>query len=186
MTGTISGEWINSWVYEIHDMGRIGREAMLVQLAAVITIDKQAQGTFECKGTARETTRRSGQTSQIVSQLGIIPFDGVGIGLPFRHFISAEVIPEAVIHIKGIAVIVFGFGGFIHHLLDGLLSAFPDYFPAQITARVPVYAREDVDPVFLLPIKVNNSSISASFTSSGKGASGKLAACAWTQDETVP
>ena len=121
-----------------------------------------------------------------MSQLGIVTFDRVGIGLPFRHFISAEVIPEAVIRIKGIAVITFGLGSFIHHLLDSLLSTFPDHFPAQITARVPVYARQDVDPVFLLPIKVNNSSISASFTSSGKGASGNLAACAWTHDETVP
>jgi len=179
-------ERINSWVYEFHDMGRIGREAMLVQLAAVVTINKQAQGTFECKGTARETTRRSCQTSQIVSQFGIITFDRVGIGLPFRHFIPAEVIPEAIVGIKGIAVIAFCLGGFIYHLLDGWLSAFPDYFPAQITARVPVYAREDVDPVFLLPIKVNNSSISASFTASGKGASGKLATCAWIHDETVP
>jgi len=167
-------------------MGRIGREAMLVQLAAVVTIDKQAQGTFECKGTARETTRRSCQTSQVMSQLGIITFDRVGIGFPFRHFISAEVVPQAVIGIKGIAVIAFRLRSFIHHLLDRLLSAFPDHFPAQITARSPVYEREDVDPVFLLPIKVNSSSISASFTSSGKGASGKLAACAWTQDETVP
>ncbi len=83
-----------------------------------------------------------------MSQLGIITFDRVGIGFPFRHFISAEVVPQAVIGIKGIAVIAFRLRSFIHHLLDRLLSAFPDHFPAQITARVPVYEREDVDPVF--------------------------------------
>ena len=120
-----------------------------------------------------------------MAQFGIITFDRLGIGFPFRHFISTEVIPDAVISIKRIAVLAFGLEGFIHHLLDGLLGAFPDHFPAQITVLLPIYAHEDVDPVFLLPIKVNNSSISASFTSSGKDASGKLAAFAWTHKETV-
>ena len=185
MKTVLSREWINSWVNEFHNVGRIGREAMLVQLAAVEAIDKKAQRTFECNGTARETARRSCQTSQVVSQLSVIAFDRVGIGFPIRYFIPAEVIPEAVISIKRIAIIAFRLGSLIHHLLDSLLSAFPDYFPAQITACLPIYAREDVDPVFLLPIKVNNSSISASFTSSGKGAAGKLAAWAWIHKETV-
>jgi hypothetical protein len=44
---------------------------------------------------------------------------------------------------------VFGLGSLIHQLLEGLLSAFPDHFPAQETAGMPVYAGEDEDPVFL-------------------------------------
>ena len=66
-----------------------------------------------------------------------------------------------------------------------MLSALPDHFPAQIAACLSIYDRDDVDPVFLLPIKVNNSSISAVLTSSGYGASGKLAALAFTHNETV-
>jgi hypothetical protein len=49
--------------------------------------------------------------------------------------------------------------------LNGWLSAFPYYFPTQIATRLPVYDGQDVDPVFLLPMKVNNSSSSAVLTS---------------------
>ena len=120
-----------------------------------------------------------------MSQLGVIAFDREGIGFAFRNFISAVVIPQAIVGIKGITVIAFGLGCFIDHILDGLLGAFPYHFPAQITAGLAIYAGEDVDPVFLLPIKVNNSSISAVLTSLGTGTSGKLAALALTHNETV-
>jgi hypothetical protein len=120
-----------------------------------------------------------------VAQLGVASFHRVGIGFAFRHFISAIVIPQAIVGIKGITEVLLGLGRIIHQRLDGWLSALPDDFIAQITTRLSVYAGEDVDPVFLLPIKVNSSSISASFTSSGMGASGKLAALACTHKETV-
>src|SRR3989337_2993135 len=61
-------------------MGRIGWVAMLVELATIETIDKQSQRTFKCMGTARETTRRSGQTSQVVSQLSIVAFHRECVG----------------------------------------------------------------------------------------------------------
>jgi hypothetical protein len=48
-----------------------------------------------------------------------------------------------------------------------LLSAFPDHFPAQKAARLAIYERQEVNPVFLLPMKVNNSSASASLTCPG-------------------
>jgi hypothetical protein len=83
-------------------------------------------------------------------------------------------IPKTVIGIKSITVIAFRFGCFVHYILNSLLSAFPDHFPAQIAARLPIYECDEVNPVFLLPIKVNNSSASASLTFSGYGAFGKL------------
>jgi hypothetical protein len=156
-----------------------------IELASVVAIDKQTQGTFQGIRTARKASRRSCQTCQIVAQLGVAGFHGVGIGFAFRDFISAQVIPQVIISIKGVAVIQLGFGRFVYHLLNGWLCALPDHLPAQIATRLPVYDREDVDPVFLLPIKVNNSSISAVLTASGTGASGKLAALACTHNETV-
>lgn len=113
-----------------------------------------------------------------MAQFGIARFDRIGVCFALGDLVSAPVIPQAVIGLPGIAVIVFGFGRKIDQRLDGWLSAFPDHFPAQKTVRVPVDERQDVDAVFLLPIKVNNSSISAALTSLGKGASGKLAAWA--------
>ena len=166
-------------------MGRIGRVQMFIELPPVIAVDKQAQGTFQRIGTTRKASRRSCQPRQVMTQLGVVPFHRVGISFAFRHFISTQVIPQAIIEIKGITEVLSGLGGCIYQLLKVWLSALPNHFPTQITARLPIYKCEDVDPVFLWPIKVNNSSISAVLTSLGTGASGKLAALALIHNETV-
>jgi hypothetical protein len=166
-------------------MGRVRWKPLLIELPTIVAIDEQTDGTIKCIRTTRETTRRSSQTSQIVAQLSIPCFNREGICLALRNFISTVVIPKAIIGIKCVTVIHFSLGRLVHHILDSLLGAFPDHIPAEETAGVPIYERDDVDSVFLSPIKVNNSSISASLTSSGMGTSGKLAACAATQSETV-
>jgi hypothetical protein len=166
-------------------MGWVSRETLFIKLATVEAVDKQTQGTHQRIRTTRETARRSCQTRQVMAQLGVVSFDRVGVGFTFRDFISAEVIPQTIISIKCVAIILFSLLRIVHQLLNGWLRALPDHFPAQITARLPIYEREDVDPVFLLPIKVKSSSISAVLTSLGTGASGKLAALALTHKETV-
>lgn len=158
---------------------------MLIQLSPVVTEYEQTHSTFQGMWTARETPRRSCQTCQIVSQLGVISFNRVDVGFSFRNFMSTIVIPQAVICIKGITEILFGLGRPINHLLNILLRSLPDNFAAQITARLAVYDRNDVDPVYLLPIKVNSSSISAVLTSFSTGVSDKLAALAFTHSEMV-
>ena len=159
-------------------MGWIGRVQLLVELSPVVAVDKNTQGALQCVRATRETARRSCQTGQVVAQLGVVAFHRIGIGFAFRNFISAKVIPQAVICIKCVTVILLGLGRIVYQLLNGWQSALPNHFTTQITACLPIYEREDVDPVFLLPIKVNNSSISAILTSLGTGASGKLAALA--------
>ena len=158
---------------------------MFIELPPVIAVDKQTQGTFQCIGTTREAPRRPCQTRQVVAQLGVASFHRVSIGFAFRDFISAQVVPQAIICIKGVAVILLGLRRIVDQFLNGWLRALPDHFPTQITARLPIYEREDVDPVFLLPINVNSSSISAVLTSLGTGASGKLMALALIHNETV-
>ena len=111
-----------------------------------------------------------------MAQFGVIAFDRVGVRLALRDFIGTPVIPQEGISIKGIAEVAFGLGRCIHHLLDGCLGALPDHLKAQKAARDPIYDRDDVDLVFLSPIKVNNSSISAALTSAGTGGSGSWAA----------
>lgn len=166
-------------------MGWISREALFIELSTVEAVNKQTQGTGKRIRTTRETARGSCQACQIMPQLSVVSFNRVGISLAARNFIVAKVIPQAIIGIKSVTVILFGLWSTIYHVLDRLLSALPDHFPTQITARLPIYDREDVDPVFLLPINVNNSSISAVLTSPGIGVSGKLAALALTHNETV-
>ena len=139
----------------------IARVALLIKLSPVVTEYEQTQGALKRIRTTRETTGRSCQVRQVVSQLSIASFHRVGVGLAFRNFISSIVIPQAIIGIKCIAEILFGLGSTVNHLLNILLSTLPDDFAAQIAACLAVYDRDDIDPVFLLPIKVNSSSISA-------------------------
>lgn len=166
-------------------MDWIGRIKLLIELAAVVAIDKQTQSTFKGMWATRKASRRSCQTRQVVAQFGVVPFHRIGVGFAFRNFISAQVIPQALVGIKGVTEILPGLGRIVYQFLNVWLCALPSHSPTQITARLPVYDRQDVDPVFLLPIKVNNSSISAVLTSWGIGASGKLAALAWTHNDTV-
>jgi hypothetical protein len=120
-----------------------------------------------------------------MSQLGVICFYCVGVGFAFGNCVPTQVIPQAVIGIECVRVILLGLGRSVNQLLKGWLSALPDHFVTQVTTRLPIYDRQDVDPVFLWPIKVNNSSISAALTSLGTGTAGKLAALALTHNETV-
>ena len=166
-------------------MCRIGWMKLLIELSSVEAVNKHPQSAFQCIGATRKASRRSCQPRQVMAQLSITCFHRVSIGFPFRDFISSKVIPQAVIGIKCIAIILLGLRRIVYQFLDGWLSALPDHFPTQITARLPVYDGQDVDPVFLWPIKLNNSSISAVWTSLGNGASGKRAALACTHNDTV-
>jgi hypothetical protein len=180
-----SREWLKYWANEILNMGWISRVPLFIELPPVVAVDKQTQGTFQGMRATREASRRSCQTCQVVPQLGVVSFHRIGIGFAFRDFISTPVIPQAVIGLKGVTEILLGLGRIVYHLLNGWLSTLPNHFPPQIAARLSIYEREDVDPVFLWPIKVNNSSISAVLTSVGTGTSDMLAALAWTHNETV-
>ena len=133
-------------------MSWVDRIKLLIELASVVAVDKQTQSAVQRIGAPRKASRRSCQPGQIVTQFSIVAFHRVGIDFAFRHFVSAAVIPQAIIGIKGVTEILFGLGCSIHHRLNGGLRALPDHFPAQITARLPIYEREDVDPVFLWPI----------------------------------
>ena len=166
-------------------MGWISRVLFFVELSPVVAVDKYAQGTFKGMRATREASRRSGQPRQVVAQLGVVGFHRIGIGFAFRDFIATQVIPQALIGIECITEVLLSLRCIVYQLLNSRLSALPNHFPAQIAACSPIYEREDVDPVFLWPIKVNNSSISAVLTSLGTGASGMLAALACTHKETV-
>jgi len=81
-------------------------------------------------------------------------------------------IPKPGILFETIAEVPLRLGRSINQFLNGFPRADPDDRPAQNTACQAVNERQDVDDVFLSPMKANNSSISASFTSSGTGAWG--------------
>ena len=111
-----------------------------------------------------------------MTEFRIIRFDRISICLAYGNFISAKVIPEPLVGIKRITVVLLGFRRLVNDILNCLLAAYPDYRPAQNTSGFAIYDRQNIDSVFLSPINVNNSSISASFTSCGMGAFGKASA----------
>jgi len=161
------------------------REPLFVKLSAVERKHKQFQGTLQSVRTSRKTARLASQASQIVTQLCVIAFNRIGIGFAQRDFIPAIVIPKTGIGIEPITEIPLGFGSIINHELDSFLCALPDHYPAQKAARFSIHKRDYVNPVFLSPIKVNNSSISAFSTWSGTGAAGSFSACALAQFATL-
>lgn len=166
-------------------MSRVIGKGLFMQLTVIEAVHEQFQGSFQCFRTTRKAARTAPQASQIVAQFGITRFDRVSVGLALRDLVHTPVIPQAIIGIKSIAVVALGFGRFIHQLLDHFLGSLPDHFEAQIAAGETIYDGDDEDLVFLSPMKVNTSSISASLTWSGTGGSGSWAAWAWTHSETV-
>jgi len=107
-----------------------------------------------------------------MAQFCIIRFDGVGVGFPLRDFIHTPVIPQAIIGIESIAVVALGLRSFVDQFLNDFLRSLPNHSIAQVAAGEAIYDRDDVDLVFFSPMKLNNSSISASLTWSGTGGSG--------------
>ena len=83
-----------------------------------------------------------------MSQFGVISFQLVGVGFAFRNSISVEVIPRAIIGIEGVAIILLGLRRIVYQLLNVWLRALQYDFPAPITVGLPIYEREDADPVF--------------------------------------
>ena len=120
-----------------------------------------------------------------MTEFGVISFDRISIGFALGNFISAKVIPKPLVGIQPITVVLFRFRGLVNDILDGLLGAYPDHCPAQNTSGFAVDNGQNVDSVFLSPMKVKISSISASLTSAGTGALGSASATSITHDETV-
>jgi hypothetical protein len=179
------GEWLIIGLDKLKHMSRVVRKTLLMQLASIEAVHEKLESSFQGFWATGKTTRAASQSRQIMAQLGVISFNRIGVRFALGDFIDAPVVPQAIIGIKGVAVVAPGFGRFIHHLLDHFLGSLPDHFEAQIAAGEAVYDRDDEDLVFLSPMKVNSSSISASLTWLGTGGSGSWSACAWIHRETV-
>jgi hypothetical protein len=67
-------EWLNSWGSELKDMSGIVGEALFVKLPGIESEKEKDQGVTQRIRAARETTRLTTQTGQIVAQLSIIAF----------------------------------------------------------------------------------------------------------------
>ena len=73
------GEWLASWVGELKDMRRVLGLRTAEELATVPGIDKQLDRIAQRRERAGETARAAGQPRQIMAQLRVAPFHGVGL-----------------------------------------------------------------------------------------------------------
>ena len=169
----------------LKDMGRIIGKTLFHKLTMIEAVDKKLNSPLQGFDTAGKATRPACQTGQVVTQFRVVSFYGIGVGLSVRNLITTVVVPQVIISLKSITVILFGFDGFVYHVLYHRLGTFPDHFIAQKTTGCSIYDGDDVDLLFFSPMKVKSSSISASLTSFGTGALAKLAAFAFTHSETV-
>jgi hypothetical protein len=117
------------WADEVHQMRRIVWIALFIKLSAVVGETEQPQGACQSSRAARKAARFPSQASEIMSQFGIIGFDGEGVRLAFRDLITTKVIPQPSIGIQTVTVIPFRLGCLIDHLLNGFLGALPDHCP---------------------------------------------------------
>jgi hypothetical protein len=120
-----------------------------------------------------------------MAQFGIISFHRIGVGLTLRNCVTPWIIAQLVVDRKCIAVVHSRAWPLIDDLLHVRSIPLPDHITANKAARAPIYFGDDVDLLFLSPIKVNSSSSSAVSTSGGVGTWVIPLAYACTQSETV-
>ena len=150
--------------------------ALLVELAVVPTIDKDAEGSPKRMDAAGKTARAAGQTSQVVAKLGIVGLNRIGLAFVRHHPVLSGVVIQAGVKGKGITEEETGLRRLVHHFLHQVFAALWLNRPIHNAVGFSVYVREDEDLVFFSPMKVKTSSISRMSTVSGCGAAGSCAA----------
>ena len=140
----------------------------------VVTIDKELNVFRQGLQASGKAPRFASQPFEVMTKVSVDCFDRIGLLFVGAHFVGSTIV-EVVISRKGIGVVLFGLRRSFQAALQGCAGSFEHNIPTQDTACVSVDNRQDVDFVFFLPTKVNNSSNSAFFTFSGKGACGSLA-----------
>ena len=119
-------------------------------------------------------------------QVSVDAFDREGLALVCESAVAPGIVDQRVVGGEVITVVLVSLWGAIQKSLYHLGSALFDHSPADNTARRPVDNGHEVPFVFLSPMNVYSSSISATSSSpSGSGADGSCAAYARTQFPTL-
>jgi hypothetical protein len=108
------------------------------ELAMVVTIDKEFDMSGEGLQASRETSRSASQAFEVMTQIRIDRFHGVGLLLIGAHFIRRTII-QGVIAWKGIAVVLFGLRRSLQTGLESFGGSFEHHVPTQDTVRVSIH-----------------------------------------------
>lgn len=177
-----------SRVYEITDVGHDIWELAFEKLATVPGIDKEFDRAPQGMNAAGETARFPNKPSQVMAQFSIIGLNGVGLAFVGQGAVRTRRVDERVVGGKSIGEVLLSKRTAIQHGLERRCGALPSHIPADNAVRRAVNVGQDVDFVFLSPMKVNNSSNSftSNVMSGGSGGwLGRLLAYAFSQLATV-
>ncbi len=145
---------------------------LLVELSAIVSKHKQLDRTAQCIGTSRKTTRPPSQACQIVAQVSIRTFYGIGLAFVLHRMMDTRPVQYSFVAFVIVTIVIMSLDTFSQHFLELCATTLFTHSPGQNTACLAVHKSQDVDPVFLLAMNVYSSSISTSSTSGGIGASG--------------
>jgi hypothetical protein len=104
----------------------------------VITVDEQLKIFRQGLHSSGEASRFASQTFQVMTEIGIDCFHGIGLLFIGPHFIGSPII-KIVISRKGIAVVLFGLRRSFQASLQGFAGSFNHDIPTQDTASVSIH-----------------------------------------------
>ncbi len=145
---------------------------LLVELSAIVSKHKQLDRTAQRIGTSRKTTRPPSQACQIMAQISIGTFYGIGLACVWHGMMDTGPVQNSLVAFVIVTIVIVSLDTFSQHFLELCATTLFAHSPGQNAACLAVHKGQDVDPVFLLAMNVYSSSISTSSTSAGSGASG--------------
>ena len=133
---------------------------LTVQLSLIPSVGKELCCSLERLNTAGKTARTPLQTRQIVPQLGIHPFDPIGLALVWHWYMLARIIDQFLIRGQQIAVVPLRSRALIYQALQSRFIALLAHQRTDNATRGSLDQSDYVPSVFFRPTKVCNSSIS--------------------------
>jgi len=133
---------------------------LFIALSLVPTPDEQLDRPTQSMNALGEAARASRQTRQIMSQFSVITFHRVGLRLVVHALMRAPPAQLAV-GVKGVGEVTLRGRRTVDNSLHHLRRAFLADRVRDDAARLPLDESDDIGGLFLVPTKVNNSSISS-------------------------
>jgi len=133
---------------------------LTIQLPLIPNVSKELHCSRKRLGTAGKTARTPLQSRQIVPQLGIHPFDPIGLALIWHRYMLSRIIEQFLIRGQQIAVVPLRSRAFIYQALQSRFIALLAHQRTDNAASRSLDQSDYVPSVFLRPTKVCSSSIS--------------------------
>ncbi len=126
----------------------------LAELADIPEMDKQVYGVLEPVKSLGKTTRTAMESSQVMAQFRIIPFDREGLRLVEHGLVGSSIVIDIGIGRESITEVTVGVRTLVHDCLEGLEGALCPHRMAHNAPGSSIYCCDDVHLVFFCPTNV--------------------------------